>query len=300
METTYTGKQPDPYDMDDRDELYQTRLPTSTRRYKTSEVDSRDELYQTRPHTSARSHKTSDVTDRDELYQTRPHTSTRRYKTSDVTDRDELYQTRPHTSARRYKPHDTLDDPIVQQATLVQRRRSSLQPQPRRTNGVASNAVTSSHRTVRYEEEEVPLRRVPNRPKRSFTTTLTIGMVITVVLLIGVAFLSSWWQGFQDDVHYGYPRTSHLDAVVGHGDSPSNRTHFIFINLHGHIQVIEIPGGDPAHTRIYTGPTLYGSGQDRIPVTGEIVKDQGKANLLVHVGSQEFLFINDGTTFHPK
>jgi hypothetical protein len=129
---------------------------------------------------------------------------------------------------------------------------------------------------------------------------LTIGMVITVALIVALAFVSSWWQGFQDDVHYGYPRTSHLDAVVGHGDSPSNRTHFIFINLHGHIQVIEIPGGDPAHTRIYTGPTLYGDGQDRIPVTGEIVNSQGKANLLVHVGSQEFLFINDGTTFHPK
>ena len=296
METNYTRKQPNPYDMDDRDELYQTRPHTSTRRYKTSDVDSRGELYQTRPHTSTRRYKTSDVDSRGELYQTRPHTSTRRYKTSDVGDHDELYQTRPHTSTRRYNPPDTLDDPIVQQESLVQPRRSSLQP--RRTTGVASNAVTSSHRTVRYEEEEVP--RTRTRPKRSFVTTLTIGMVITVALLVCVAFLSSWWQGFQDDVHYGYPRTSHLDAVVGHGDSPSNRTHFIFINLHGHIQVIEIPGGDPAHTRIFTGPTLYGSGQDRIPVTGEIVKDQGKANLLVHVGSQEFLFINDGTTFHPK
>ncbi len=275
MEPIYTRKQPDPYSMDDRDELYQTRPHTSTRRYKTSDVDSRGELYQTRP-----------------------HTSTRRYKTSDVESRDELYQTRPHTSTRRYNPPDTLDDPIVQQESLVQPRRSSLQP--RRTSSGASNAVTSSHRTVRYEEEEVPLKRVQNRPKRSFATTLTIGMVITVALLVALAFVSSWWQGFQDDVHYGYPRTSHLDAVVGHGDSPSNRTHFIFINLHGHIQVIEIPGGDPAHTRIYSGPTLYGSGQDRIPVTGEIVKDQGKANLLVHVGTQEFLFINDGTTFHPK
>ena len=224
----------------------------------------------------------------------------------DVDDRDDLYQTRPHTSARRYRPHDTLDDPIMQQTTLVQRRRSSLQN--RRTNGVASNAVTSSQRNavtssqraVRYEEEEVPLRSKRERHKRTFMATLIIGMLITVALLVSLALLSSWWQGFQDDVHYGYPRTSHLDAVVGHEDSPSNRTHFIFINLHGHIQVIEIPGGDPAHTRIYTGPTLYGSGQDRIPVTGEIVKDQGKANLLVHVGSQEFLFVNDGTTFHPK
>ncbi|GAC1360635.1 MAG: hypothetical protein NVS2B12_34800 [Ktedonobacteraceae bacterium] len=216
----------------------------------------------------------------------------------DVEDRDDLYQTRPHTSARRYRPHDTMDDPMMQQATLVQRRRSSLQN--RRTNGVASNAVTSSQRAIRHEEEVAPQRRDHERHKRVFMSTLIIGMLVTVALLVSLAFVSSWWQGFQDDIHYGYPRTSHLDAVVGHGDSSSSRTHFIFINLHGHIQVIEIPGGDPAQTRIFTGPTLYGSGQDRIPVTGEIVRDNGKANLLVHVGSQEFLLVNDGTTFHPK
>ena len=216
----------------------------------------------------------------------------------DVVDRDDLYQTRPHTSTRRYRSYDTIDDPAMLQATLVQRRRSSLQN--RRTNGVASNAVTSSHRAVRYEEDIVPPRRNHDRNKRTFIASLIIGMLVVVALLVSMVLLSSWWLGFQDDMHYGYPRTSHLDAVVGHGDSPSNRTHFIFINLHGHIQVIEIPGGDPAQTHIYTGPTLYGSGQDRIPVTGEIAIDKGKANLLVHVGSQEFLLVNDGTTFHPK
>ncbi len=216
----------------------------------------------------------------------------------DVDDRDDLYQTRPPSSARRYRPHDTMDDPVMKQATLIQRRRSSLQN--RRTNGVASNAVTSSHRAVRYEEEVVPLRRDHDRRKRTFMATLIIGMLVAVALLVSMALLSSWWQGFQDDIHYGYPRTSHLDAVVGHSDSASSPTHFIFINLHGHIQVIEIPGGDPAQTRIFTGPILYGNGQDRIPVTGEIVKDRGKVNLLIHVGTQEFLLVNDGTTFHPK
>jgi hypothetical protein len=215
----------------------------------------------------------------------------------DVDDRDDLYETRMPSSARRYRPRDTMDDPIIYQTTSVQRRRSSLQT--RQTNGVASSAITASHRVVRYEKNKEPQHEHGNS-KRIFITTLIIGMFITVVLLISLTSLSTWWQGVQDDIHYGNPRTSHLDAVVGHGDSPSNRTHFIFINLHGHIDVIEIPGGDPAHTRIFTGPTLYGTGQDLIPVTGEIVNDHGKADLLVHVGSQEFLFVNDGTTFHPK
>ena len=44
----------------------------------------------------------------------------------------------------------------------------------------------------------------------------------------------------------GILRTAQLDAVVGHNDSAAHPTHFIFINLHGQIQIIEIQGGDAA------------------------------------------------------
>src|SRR6266487_4661311 len=45
--------------------------------------------------------------------------------------------------------------------------------------------------------------------------------------------------------HYGYPRTYQTDAVVGHGDSLAHPSHFIAINLDGHLEVIELSGGDP-------------------------------------------------------
>ena len=225
----------------------------------------------------------------------------------DVEDRDDLYVTRMPSSARRYKPYETMDDPLVyqnQNTSSIQRRRSSgnttktqsVYP-TRQPGGAASSAVRPS-RTVDVPRNQPAPKRKP--AKKRFYPTLIVGMIVAMALLIGLTSLISWWQGFQQDMTYGYPRTAHLDAVVGHNDSNEHRTHFVFINLHGHIQVYEIPGGDTSKMRIFNGPILDGSGQDLIPVTGNVVNQQGKINLIVHVGDRDFLFVNDGNTFHPS
>jgi hypothetical protein len=105
----------------------------------------------------------------------------------------------------------------------------------------------------------------------------------------------------QNDVQYGRPRTFQFDAVVGHGDSPANPTHFIIINLDRHVEVIEFPGGDGTHARMYLGPTLFGDGQDLTPVTAEVrdVNGDGKPDLILHIQDQRVVFINDGTMFRP-
>ena len=213
----------------------------------------------------------------------------------DVEDSDDLYPTRMPSSVRRYKPQDTLGDPEVQKGTLIHRRRASLNGQ--QTQGFASNAVAPSRDEVREERQGL---RIPGLQRRRFSlVTLLVGAIVTMLLIMTFSVLISWWHTYQDDMHYGRPRTSQMDAVVGHNDSPGNPTHFIFINLHGHIQIIEIPGGDASRTRIYTGPTLFGDGQDLVPVTGEIRDDNGKHDLVVHIQNQQLLFTNDGTTFHP-
>lgn len=237
----------------------------------------------------------------------------------DVEDRDDLYETRMPSSARRYKPYETIDDPLVlqyqntyQNTSSIQRRRSSGNATgttgrtntttrtqnvytPRQTSGAATSAVRPS-RTVDVRRDNRPRKNTRKR----FKPNLLVGVIVAVVLLIGLASLVSWWQGFQQDLTYGNPRTYQMDAVVGHNDSTAHPTHFVFINLHGHIEVFEIPGGDASKTRIFNGPTLTAPGQDMIPVTGNVVNQQGKLNLIVHVGSQDFTFVNDGTTFHPR
>jgi hypothetical protein len=203
----------------------------------------------------------------------------------DVAEVDDLYSTRLPSSARRYKPYDTCDDQATEGGPFIQRRAS------RNGRAIASRAVDPSMQIQRSEQ----------RPTRRRTIVmLMLGAVAALVLIILLSAFISWWQGVMDNIHYGYPRVSQLDAVVGHNDSPTNETHFIFLNLHGRIEIIEIPGGDASHTRIFTGPTLVGEGQDLIPVTGEIRNEDGRLDLIVHIQDQQIVYINDGTTFHQQ
>jgi hypothetical protein len=126
-------------------------------------------------------------------------------------------------------------------------------------------------------------------------------MLVMALLVVGLSKFGAWWQIHQDDVTYGRPRTFQVDAVVGHNDSASSPTHFIFENLRGHIIVIELPGGDATHARVYLGPVLFGDGQDLIPVTGTIkdVNGDGKPDLVIDIQGQHIVFINTGTQFRP-
>jgi hypothetical protein len=105
---------------------------------------------------------------------------------------------------------------------------------------------------------------------------------------------------YQDDLHYGYPRTYQTDARVGHNDTeiPS---HFIALNLHGHLEVIECPGADCTKALVYVGPILFGDGQDLVPVTLEFrdTNHDGKLDLIIHAQDQIWIFINDNGKFRP-
>jgi hypothetical protein len=210
----------------------------------------------------------------------------------DVAEMDDLYNTRMPSSTRRYRTNDkgvsslaTSDDLAIRKSPFIQRRAS------RSTQGMASNAVTPSKQM--HTAGQI-------RTHRFTTVTLMLGAVAALLLIMLVSALVSWYQGVMDNITYGFPRTSQLDAVVGHHDSPTNETHFIFLNLHGHVEIIEIPGGDASHSRIFTGPTLFGAGQDLVPVTGEIRNEDGRHDLIVHVQNQQILYVNDGTTFHEQ
>jgi hypothetical protein len=211
----------------------------------------------------------------------------------DVEDEEEFYVTRMPSSTRRYRSAPPVQqegskEPDSQNGVLIQRRRSSLGP--KHTSGIASNAATSYETHVQRSTRRFPL------------IAILVGVVLTIVLFMSLSALGSWWHNYQEDIQYGRPRTSQLDAVVGHGDSATHKTHFIFLNLNRHVEIIEIPGGDATRTRIFLGPVLFGDGQDLTPVTGEIrdVNGDGKPDLILHIQDEQIVFLNDGTTFKPQ
>ncbi len=218
----------------------------------------------------------------------------------DIDEDDSLYTTRSSTSTRRYQQpveHDTIDDPLLKKGTVVSRRRSSSVtnvPNVPNASSVVQKSKPLTH--VVHNEPEIKLWQ-----KRPPLLAILIGMLLMAILAISFNTLSAWWQVHLDDTTYGRPRTFQLDAVVGHNDSASNPTHFIFLNLNRHVEIIELPGGDASHARIYTGPVLYGDGQNLTPITGEVrdVNGDGKPDLIVHIQDQQIYFINDGTQFHP-
>jgi hypothetical protein len=207
----------------------------------------------------------------------------------DVADDDSVYVTRRPSSARKYQQpieQATADDLAAQSGPLIQRRRASKDLNT--NNGTMSSTVAPSLMEKRWKH--FPLAAV------------VLGMGVTIILVVGLNVLGSWWRMHLDDMQYGRPRTFQFDAVVGHEDSASNPTHFILINLNRHVEIIELPGGDGAHARIYLGPILFGDGQDLTPVTGEVrdVTGDGRLDLIVHIQDQTIVFINTGTQFRPQ
>ncbi len=169
---------------------------------------------------------------------------------------DYTAQARPPRSAMRYQ--QTLPTP----------------PQQLRRQRLTGNASGQQHR--------------PSKGGRKhWSVYLVTGMATMTALVIGLYSLGSWWQHVQDDWTYGMPRTYQTDAVVGHNhDSSSHPSHFLAINLKGHIEVFELPAGDPTKVRVFLGPILSGAGADQVVVTISFVDidHDGTPDLVLRYG----------------
>jgi hypothetical protein len=156
-----------------------------------------------------------------------------------------------------------------------------------------------------------PDELVPQRPHRRGTVQvhwlLFVGIALMLMIAGWLAFtdLGALWQTHQDDSTYGNPRIFQTDAVVGHGDSNSNPSHFIALNLKGDIVVIEIPGGNVKNARSYPITTLPGN-QNNPPVklVFQDLNHDGKVDMLVQIGDPPntitFMLFNNGTQFVGK
>jgi len=154
-----------------------------------------------------------------------------------------------------------------------------------------------------YEDAAKPVR---DRSRLHFLVFVGIAMFIMILGWVAFSALSTWWQEKQDDWTYGQnPRTYQTDAVVGHGDSPSNPSHFLALNLHRTIIVIELPGGGASKARSYTITTLPGNSTNPpVKVSFQDLNSDGKLDMLIQIGDPgsviTFILFNNGQQFVPK
>lgn len=134
--------------------------------------------------------------------------------------------------------------------------------------------------------------------RASWVLLFVMGMLLATGLVLGGQLVSSWWGNTWNTLHYGYPRTYQIDAFVGDetGKTPS---HFIALNLHDQIEILELPGGDATHIRIYQGPRLYGPNADLVPVTLRFVRSTNPKypDMQVQFQNTHVLFRNVHGTF---
>jgi hypothetical protein len=128
-----------------------------------------------------------------------------------------------------------------------------------------------------------------------------IGMLIAVTLFLLGQGLVGWIAATWNDLYYGQPRTYQTDVVVGQNDSFAHPSHFIALNLAGQVEVIELPGGDATHAKIYLGPRLYGPGAALVPVTLQFVdrRHDHHPDMLVLFQGMQLVFHNTQGSFEP-
>jgi hypothetical protein len=126
-------------------------------------------------------------------------------------------------------------------------------------------------------------------------------IVVLVVSYLVVSFAVHTWQVWQDDMTYGRPRITRLEANVGHNEVGGTKTLFIAQNVNGQISISEFPGGDPTKTRVIVGPTLFGKERELVPIKLSVkdVNMDGQPDLVVNADTQQMIYINDNGSFRP-
>ncbi len=226
-------------------------------------------------------------------------------------------------SALRYRPTTadviTVDEYITGTKTpVLPVKRASRVRQPQADDDAVEQDALDAAQTGSGAPTATRVRRaptmpttLPHTPRPKQTTRLRsrlhplfflgTGMLATLALIAVLSIVTSWFTTTLDDLRYGRPRTFQIDAYVGHNEAPGMPSHFLAVNLHGRIEVIELPGGDASHARIYIGPQLYGSDADLIPVTLSFIDVNGdkKPDMIMNFQGTRVVFINDQGGFRP-
>jgi hypothetical protein len=212
----------------------------------------------------------------------------------DLEEDDAYYTTRSHSSARRYQP---MPDVMTRQGRVnvvehyheqpLRAHRQQLQP-PRQ---IFSEEV----------EQSQPIQHRRVHP----LVWLGVFGIFLVAGWTGLNFVTSWYQGVQNDWTYGKERHFEINAVVGHGDSATNPSHFTAENNNGQIIVIELPGNNVSKAKIYQIETVPGNaGNPPVKISFQDMNGDGRLDMLVQIGDgAATLYVtlfNNGSQFVSK
>ena len=140
----------------------------------------------------------------------------------------------------------------------------------------------------------------PALPQRLYSAIYTAALLLAAVAIyMLVSMMLGKAQIAVDDFRYGRPRTTQLDAFVGHGEANGHPTHLLALNLNRQATIIELPGGDAASARTFAGPYLFGADEDLTPLRLSVrdVDRDGQPDLLLDVRSEQVVYLNKDGAF---
>jgi hypothetical protein len=116
-----------------------------------------------------------------------------------------------------------------------------------------TKSPTSAIRRTGYYDSPKKTKRVRQRTVDRYTLMIVVGLAL-IVMIVGwfvFSLVADWWTNTTEDWKYGNPRTYQTDQFVGQGDSPDHPDHFIVVNTHGQVIVIQLNPQHPELNHIY-------------------------------------------------
>ncbi|HEY6540893.1 MAG TPA: hypothetical protein VIZ18_08155 [Ktedonobacteraceae bacterium] len=175
------------------------------------------------------------------------------------------------------------------------------EPVRRRTSAVYQPTTPS----LRRGQETVRLQAKPTRvinQHRADRSTLVIWLCLALIVMVGgwwlLSTVASWWQGVQENLNYGTPRTFQADHYVGLGDSPDHPDHFIALNLHGVIEVIQINPQDRTKDAVYVLASV-GNASTPASLGFRDTTGSGHTDVIVTIGDSTPIPSSYSTTARP-
>ncbi len=212
-------------------------------------------------------------------------------------------------SILRYRPisPDTLEERESMSSTLGLTQptiRSHRSPEAGSSTDVPSWVRTSQTLTPKRPSRphctlETGAHRLDGiHPSASLATLVCCGMGIVLLLILLGQAVFGWANIVLDDWRYGQYRTFQTDAYVGH-EQTHQPSHFVVFNNKGRIEVLELPGNDATHARLYLGPQYTGANANLIPATLQFVDPHHthQPDMLIKLPNTSIVFHNANGTF---